>query len=78
MNRVIALLEEIGYRADRFDKYRSRMHDITHATYAAAEDVFVTEDRRFRQRVKATSHFLEITTKVLNVDEFLAQFPSTV
>jgi hypothetical protein len=72
VNLVLAYLEEIGYRADDFDKYRSRMHDVSHAIYACAASVFVTGDKRYRQRVKATYHFLQIPTRVLSSDEFLA------
>jgi hypothetical protein len=72
VNLVLAYLEEIGYRADSFDKYRSRMHDVSHAIYAAAADVFVTGDKRYRQRVKAAYNLLGIQTKVMSIDEFLA------
>ncbi|MCE9561858.1 MAG: hypothetical protein K8U57_07375 [Planctomycetes bacterium] len=71
VNLVLAYLEEIGYRADAFEKYRSRMHDVTHAIYAAETDVFVTGDKRYRQRVKAAYSFLGISTKVLSIDEFM-------
>jgi hypothetical protein len=57
---------------DDFEKYRSRMHDVTHAIYAGAADVFVTGDKRYRQRVKAAYNFLRIPTKVLSTEEFLA------
>src|SRR5262249_47244053 len=72
VNLVVAYLEEIGYRADSFDKHRSRMHDVSHAIYAAAADVFVTGDQRYRQRVKAAYHLLGIQTKVMSIDEFMA------
>src|SRR5262249_1902438 len=30
-NLVLAYLQEIGYRMDDFEKFRSRMHDVSHA-----------------------------------------------
>lgn len=72
VNLVLAYLEEIGYRADKFGKYRSRMHDVTHAIYAAAADVFVCGDERYRKRVKAAYHFLGIKTNVLSIEEFMS------
>jgi hypothetical protein len=67
---VLNYLEEIGYRADPFKKYRGHMHDVSHAIYAAATDVFVTDDDRYRLRVRAAYHFLGIPTRVLNSEEF--------
>jgi predicted nucleic acid-binding protein len=72
VNAVMKYLDEIGYRADRFEKYRSGMHDITHAIYAAAADIFVTGDKRYRDRVVATYQFLGISTEVIGIDEFMA------
>lgn len=72
LTAVMNYLDEIGYRSDDFDKYRSGMHDVTHSVYAAAADVFVTGDKRYRQRVKAAYHLLGIPTKVLSIEEFMA------
>lgn len=72
VNLVLSLLEEVGYRADKFEKYRSRMHDVTHAIYAAAADIFVSGDERYRKRVRATYHFLGFKTRVLSIEEFIA------
>jgi hypothetical protein len=65
------LLEEIGYWADPFKKYRSQMHDVSHAIYASMADVLVTDDERFRQRVEAAYDFLEVPTAVVSPQDFL-------
>ncbi len=75
INLVLCLLEEVGYLADKFEKYRSRMHDVTHAIYAAAADVFVSGDERYRKRVKAAYHFLGLTTRVIGIEEFMVLKP---
>jgi hypothetical protein len=71
VNAVLKYLEEIGYRADKFENFRSRMHDVTHAIYGAGADYLVTGDKRFRARVIATYEFLELPTKVVSIEEFL-------
>ena len=69
---IMNFLEEIGFRADKFEKYRSHMHDETHAIYAAAADVLVSGDERYRKRVAAAYHFLGIKTRVIGIEELVA------
>ena len=47
------------------------MHDVTHAIYGAQADYFVTNDVRFRKKLKATYNFLDIHCKVLSPEEFI-------
>ncbi|MGB2521743.1 hypothetical protein [Shewanella algae] len=71
---VLNFLEKIGYNQEennKLVKLRSRMHDVSHAIYGAKADFFVTNDVRFRNKLKATYHFLDIPCKVLSPDEFV-------
>ncbi|MDG3008394.1 hypothetical protein [Paludisphaera mucosa] len=78
VNLVFAYLEQIGYRADSFDKFRSRMHDVSHAIYAAAANVVVTGDGRYLMRLRAAHRFLGLPTLPLSLDEFMAASPDDV
>lgn len=65
------IVEEIGYQTERVKKYRSRMHDITHAIYGTKANFFVTRDNKFRNRLKAIYYKLEVPTVILDKKEFL-------
>lgn len=66
---TMTFLQKIGYRADPFSQYRSQMHDITHAIYGAAADVFVTGDDRFLHRLRATYAFLKLRTRLFAAND---------
>lgn len=71
---VLNFLEKIGYNQEennKVEKLRSRMHDVTHAIYGAQSDYFVTSDARFRKKLRAAYHFLEIPCVVMSPDEFV-------
>ncbi len=71
---ILNFLEKIGYNQEENNKVvklRSRMHDVTHAIYGAQADYFVTNDVRFRKKLKATYYFLDLPCKVLSPEEFI-------
>jgi hypothetical protein len=63
-------LEEIRYRPEKVSKSRSRMHDVTHAIYAASTDYLVSGDDRFLSKTKVIYSYFGIKTKVLSLEEF--------
>ena len=67
---TLNFLEEIGYRADSFRKWRSQMHDVSHAIYGSLAEVFVTADERYRIKLQAAYRFLDIPTRILSPIEF--------
>jgi len=74
MNVIFGSLERAGYYQEKSNsetKIRSRMHDVTHAIYGCESECFVTNDARFRQKLKAVLHFLNIPCNILSLDEFL-------
>lgn len=73
IERLMKGLYKIGYKSDKKKKYRSSMHDITHAIYATDCDYFVTNDIKtgYLDRVKAIYHFLQIPTQVISMEDFL-------
>lgn len=71
VNILLKVLERAGYYADPFDKLRSHLHDVSHAIYAAAADVFVTGDERYAKRVRAVYHFLGLKTRVVLTGDFI-------
>ncbi len=72
---LMKILNIIGYGADSEKSIKhSATHDISHAHYATMSNYFISEDRRFRKRVKAIYSFLEVPTKVYSFEEFINRF----
>lgn len=65
-------LEEIRYKPENVSKSRSRMHDVTHAIYAASADYLVSNDDKFLSKVKVVYDYFGIKTKVVGLDEFIS------
>lgn len=70
MNLAANLLEKIGYFREDEEKYRSRLHDVSHMIYAAYCDIFVSADRKMLNKTKAIYSMLDVPTKVMSFDEF--------
>lgn len=70
MNVIFNFLEVIRYNPEKVVKHRSRLHDVSHAIYAAYCDFFVSEDRKLREKTKVAYDFLEVKTQVTKLDEF--------
>lgn len=73
VNILLKVLEQTGYYADSFDKYRSHPHDVTHAIYAVEAGIFVTGDERYAKRVCAVYHYAGLETRVVLVEDFVRQ-----
>lgn len=67
-------LEKKRYFPDKSQKNIASLHDTTHAIYGAYADVFVTNDYRFSEKVKAVYKWLGVETKVLTRKEFIKEF----
>jgi len=69
-------LDAIGYyndaRAIKKEKYRSRMHDISHSIYGTSSHYFITNDKKFTKKLIAIYSLFEVSTKVLNEKEFIS------
>jgi hypothetical protein len=65
MEVIFDYLEKIRYHPEAEKKYRSRLHDVTHAIYAAYCAVFVTGDKKLQYKAKAAYSFLGIPTEVI-------------
>lgn len=64
-------LEEIRYRPDSAKKYRSHLHDVSHAIYASHTDYFITNDAKFAHKARAAYDFLGARTKVIDYSDFI-------
>lgn len=67
-------MEKAGYSQENKNHEASltgRMHDVSHAIYAARSKYFVTNDNRFSTKVFAVFNKLKIPTKVINTEDFL-------
>jgi hypothetical protein len=73
ISALFNLLDFIGFWKDE-KKERSnlaRMYDSSHTYFASYCDLFVSNDKRARNKAKVAYLFNEIETKVLSLDEFL-------
>lgn len=69
INVAANILEEIGYYREHREKYRSRMHDVSHIIYGAYCDIFVSEDKKIRKKAQAIYSSLNISTRVISLTE---------
>lgn len=76
MEKLMEYLEFNRYFPDKSDKNIASLHDTTHAIYGAYADVFVTNDRRFANKVKAVYKWLGVDTKVMTRAEFIDEYNS--
>lgn len=67
-------LSAAGFSREKKKKTRSAIHDVTHAIHGVLADFFVTDDARFRTKLKAVYDYFEAKTEVLSKSEFLSRF----
>ena len=68
-------LDSLGYRQDKLRPghgYMSVATDAQHAFYASYCDIFVTQDERTADKAKAVYEYLQLPTKVVNLNELAA------
>lgn len=68
---VIKCLIRERYYPDPVKKYRSEMHDISHAVYASYFNLYVIEDEKSRKKCVAAYKFLGVNTRVLSPNEVI-------
>lgn len=68
MEIVFDKLEEIRYRPEKKKNSRSRLHDVSHAIYAAYCDYFITEDSKLFDKTRAAYAYLKQRTTVTNIE----------
>ncbi|SFE37605.1 hypothetical protein [Paracidovorax wautersii] len=71
IEKLMEHLETQRYFPDKPEDFLASLHDTTHAIYAAYADIFITNDRNFAHKVKATYKWLGVNTKVMTRKEFL-------
>ena len=75
MEITFDFLDDIGYKNDKHpykkEKYRSRMHDISHSIYATKSSLIVTTDRYFKNKLDAIYSLLQIPTKIMLEKDFI-------
>lgn len=70
-NMIDIVMRELmrhGYKLEPIKKAESSLHDHTHAIYACACDYFISKDRRFIEKTKATYSYLGIETIVIDAN----------
>jgi hypothetical protein len=71
IEQLLNIIECMGYNSDKNKKYRNRLHDNAHIIYATNSDIFVSNDIKQIRKCKVVYLFYGITTKVMNIDEYL-------
>lgn len=64
-------LAAAGFAREKAKMTRSAIHDVTHGIHGVLSDQFITNDDRFRAKLKAVYHYLKCKTEVLSKEEFL-------
>ena len=71
MEKIFEFLEVRRYFPDKSTQFLSGLHDTTHAIYASYCDVFVTNDKKLRNKTTAAYTWLGINTLILSPPEFI-------
>lgn len=71
IEKIFEFLEVRRYFPDKSTQFLSGLHDTTHAIYAAYCDVFVTNDKKLRNKTTAAYTWLGINTLILSPSEFI-------
>ena len=66
----LGMLGTFGYNRDKASsRAASRISDLGHANLGLRADVFVTDDRRLRNRARATAHELRLPVVIAGLDD---------
>lgn len=74
ISTIFNLLDFIGFWKDKKTEKSNlaRLYDSSHTYFASYCDIFVSNDKRARNKAKVAYLFNKINTKVLSLDEYLA------
>ncbi|MGF6809019.1 putative nucleic acid-binding protein [Paraburkholderia sp. Clong3] len=70
VNLSANILEKLGYYREKEDKYRARLHDVSHIIYGAYCDVFVSADKKLVKKAKAIYSLLGVPVEVIELSDF--------
>lgn len=71
IHALVQALDNLGYKTDKNRAIKSSAHDIEHMIYAAGTDIFVTMDKKFKNRSELIYQRLNIRTQVMDWDEYM-------
>lgn len=71
VEKILEFLETRRFFPDKSNQFLPSLHDTTHAIYAAYCDIFVTNDKKLKEKVGAVYQWLGIKTTLLNAEEFI-------
>lgn len=74
LTHIFNAFEIIGYVQEKNNSsktLRNYTHDISHSIYACRTDFLITNDDRFRRKLKAAYFLLKVPCQIMNIDEFL-------
>lgn len=76
IHALVQALDNLGYKTDKNRAIKSSAHDIEHMIYAAGTDIFVTMDKKFKDRSELIYQRLNIRTQVMDWDEYMKHVDS--
>lgn len=71
VNLAANCLEYIGFKREKEENYRSRLHDVSHIIYAAHTNIFVTDDKKLNLKTKAIYSSIDVPTNVMDRKGFI-------
>lgn len=71
IHALVRALDKLGYKTDKNRAIKSSAHDIEHMIYATGTDIFVTMDKKFKERAKIIYQRLSISTNVMDWAEYM-------
>jgi rRNA-processing protein FCF1 len=71
MEKLLEFLEVRRFFPDNPKNSINSLHDTTHAIYGAYCDIFVTNDKKLKQKTSAAYQWLGINTNIFNSNEFI-------
>lgn len=76
IEKLLEFLEVRRFYPDNSINSINNLHDTTHAIYGAYCDIFVTNDKKLKQKMRAAYQWLGIKTNVINSNEFIKHLSS--
>jgi len=70
VNLSANILEKLGYYREKEEKYRARLHDVSHIIYGAYCDVFVSADKKLVKKARAIYSLLGVPAEAIGLSEF--------
>ena len=70
IQQLSQLIDVVDNNPEPIKKFRSHLHDVSHLIYSLHADIFISDDKRLRNKFTEVCRFLNNSTELLSRDEF--------